>query len=136
MLQNNNVNGQSLSAQTPGVATAESPLGLGDLPQPLVPVWKFSKFNEQKFLMYFLLCCLMQYTTFPLLFSKIGTVVGPFICSTWSWLFWIHVQILQADSYLMATIYSWNCYKYYYCCLIQLYLCPSGKNNLIKVKLQ
>ncbi|XP_021255612.1 collagen alpha-1(XXVIII) chain-like [Numida meleagris] len=36
MLQNNNINGQALSAQTPGVSTVESPLGLGDLPQPSV----------------------------------------------------------------------------------------------------
>lgn len=38
ILQNNQVNRQSLSAQTPGVSTVESPLSLGDLPQPLVPV--------------------------------------------------------------------------------------------------
>ncbi|KAK4817506.1 hypothetical protein QYF61_016513 [Mycteria americana] len=37
ILQNNNVNRQSLSAQTPGVSTVESPLSLGDLPQPLAP---------------------------------------------------------------------------------------------------
>ncbi|PKU49432.1 hypothetical protein llap_297 [Limosa lapponica baueri] len=37
ILQNNNVNRQSLSAQTPGVSTVESPLSLGDPPQPLTP---------------------------------------------------------------------------------------------------
>ncbi|KAK2526011.1 collagen alpha-1(XXVIII) chain-like protein, partial [Columba guinea] len=37
ILQNNQVNRQSLSAQTPGESTVESPLSLGDLPQPLVP---------------------------------------------------------------------------------------------------
>lgn len=38
VLQNNSINGQVLSAQTPGVSTIESPLDLGDLPQPLVLV--------------------------------------------------------------------------------------------------
>ncbi|XP_068876825.1 collagen alpha-1(XXVIII) chain-like isoform X4 [Aphelocoma coerulescens] len=37
ILKNNNVNRQSLSAQTPGVSTVESPLSLGHLPQPLAP---------------------------------------------------------------------------------------------------
>lgn len=64
MLQNNNINGQALSAQTPGVSTTVSPLGLGDLSQPLVLVWKFSMFYEWRFSIYFLLCCLMQYLTF------------------------------------------------------------------------
>nr|XP_013816000.1 PREDICTED: collagen alpha-1(XXVIII) chain-like [Apteryx mantelli mantelli] len=37
LLQNNNVNRQSLSTERSGVSTVEIPLNLGNLPQPLVP---------------------------------------------------------------------------------------------------